>query len=135
MGIDKAAEGARPSKKHWLGYNSRRKTLDVLTINLGCLKGSLHKNSKRTTIMKQQIISTYKILQINVEQSKAAHDLLEAAAAKEGITIILISEPDVNITKQNDKWKTDIKIDTAIKIRDNIACVRQGRGKGFVYVE
>ncbi|KAL3283264.1 hypothetical protein HHI36_006412, partial [Cryptolaemus montrouzieri] len=69
-------------------------------------------------------------------RTKAAHDLLEDTAAKEVVTIILISEPNVNITKQNDEWKTDIKIDSAIKMRDNkISCVRQGRGEGFVYVE
>ncbi|KAL3288863.1 hypothetical protein HHI36_003310 [Cryptolaemus montrouzieri] len=93
-------------------------------------------NSKTTTTIKQQIITTDKTLQLNVGRSKAAHDLLEATATKDGKTITLLSKSNVNITKQNDKWKTDIKIDVAIKIRDNnIACVRQGRGKGFVYVE
>ncbi|KAL3277123.1 hypothetical protein HHI36_012479 [Cryptolaemus montrouzieri] len=154
---DAHKDGHRPGSGRCQTFKEALGRAKQLKENFGCAhnqfgekeqekhKGTDQKNKKLMEGRRDQeepgsqgslIISNYKILHINVGRSKAAHDLLDATAAKEGKTIILISEPNVNITKQNDNWKTDIKIDAVIKIRDNnIACVRQGRDNGCVYVE
>lgn len=57
-----------------------------------------------------------KILQVNLGRSKRAHDMAFLTANEEGIDVIVASEPNKNIIKNN--WITDTKGDVAILLRN-----------------
>ena len=76
-----------------------------------------------------------KILQINTNRSRAAHDMALATANSIKAGLILLSEPNRNAIRHRKDWIFDVELDTAIKILDrNIAIIGQGYGHGYTYV-
>lgn len=74
-----------------------------------------------------------KFLQINVGRSRSAHDIMEVFAKEEGISIVLVSEPNENMARRQEKYMTDSKCDAAILILDqNIGIQKTVTGNGFV---
>lgn len=60
----------------------------------------------------------FKILQVNLGRARAAHDLMWATAVKEGIDVVVISEPNKRICAQRG-WITDMNGDMAVAIMNN----------------
>lgn len=76
-----------------------------------------------------------KILQINVNRSRPAHDIALATANEIGACVILISEPNRNVLHNRKDWVFDDNLDTAIKITDrNVLIKKWGKGLGFSFV-
>ena len=71
-----------------------------------------------------------RILQINLNRSRAAHELALSTAIELGIDILLVSEPNKNKSKSG--WDLDQKSDAAIK-RFNERARENGSEDGFVW--
>ncbi|XP_046624763.1 uncharacterized protein LOC124307287 [Neodiprion virginianus] len=72
-------------------------------------------------------------LQVNLNRSRAAQDLLTQTAAAQGTGILIVSEPS-SAGKQGN-WMVDRKGDTAILATNNLpgTLTLEGRGEGFVW--
>ena len=76
-----------------------------------------------------------KVLQINTNRSRPAHDMALATAKEMGAKILVVSEPNRSAIRNRKDWIYDSEIDVALTILDsNIAVKRQGSGQGFSYV-
>lgn len=78
-----------------------------------------------------------KILQINLNRSKEAHDMLTDIASRKRIDICLMSEPNKRTTQHNDKYHADIRTDTAIWWTGNNRTHtprETGHGDGFTWI-
>lgn len=76
-----------------------------------------------------------KVLQINTNRSRPAHDIAVATATELEAGIVIISEPNLAVLRDKKDWVTDDNIDTAIKSFDRKMLVRrEGRGHGFSYI-
>lgn len=73
-----------------------------------------------------------KIMQLNVNRCRAAHDMLYTDTMREGIDVILGQEPNKKLC---DKYLCDLDCDTFIYTSDKINVVKRHIGKGFVSVE
>ncbi|XP_046481057.1 uncharacterized protein [Neodiprion pinetum] len=73
------------------------------------------------------------ILQVNLNRSRAAQDLLTQTAAAHGAGILIVSEPS-SAGKQG-SWLVDRKGDAAIAATNNLpgTLTLEGRGEGFVW--
>ncbi|XP_046424448.1 uncharacterized protein LOC124181695 [Neodiprion fabricii] len=73
------------------------------------------------------------ILQVNLNRSRAAQDLLTQTAAAHGAGILIVSEPSGAGTQGN--WMVDRRGDAAILATNNIpgTLTLEGRGEGFVW--
>lgn len=70
-----------------------------------------------------------KLLQVNTNRSRPAHDLALATANDIGADIILVSEPNVKAVQGRKDWVYDRQLDAAIKVL-NPSTVVSGRGQG-----
>lgn len=76
-----------------------------------------------------------KILQINTNRSKSAHDLALTTAMKMGAGMLVLCEPNKRSIDGRNDWIYDEELDTAIKVMDKDIPIRaQGKGNGFSYV-
>lgn len=76
-----------------------------------------------------------KVLQINLNRCRGAHDLLEVSTIQKEVDICLLSEPNKAIADKR-KWHADERTDAAISIINKKLCVvNGGKGKGFVWLE
>ena len=79
-----------------------------------------------------------RIIQINLNRTKVAHDLLEVTAAQWKADICLVSEPNLAKAKEAG-WALDIRQDAAIWVvnpgKQEAKVRRRGKGKGFVWAE
>lgn len=76
-----------------------------------------------------------KILQINTNRSRPAHDIAVATANELKAGVIIMSEPNLKAVQNRNDWVTDDNLDTAIRISDrNLLITNQGKGHGFSYV-
>lgn len=76
-----------------------------------------------------------KIIQANVNRSRAALDVLYAEARREGKDIIVVSEPN-RTAMNNPGWISDPRLDSAIRVMPNgPAVIKHGAGQGYVWVE
>jgi len=71
------------------------------------------------------------ILQINLNRSRAAHDLLENSVAEQKIDVVLVSEPNCRLAQL---WITDDLKDVGIRIGKTDGVVEEARGKGNGFV-
>nr|CAH7736980.1 unnamed protein product [Callosobruchus chinensis] len=80
-------------------------------------------------------INEVKLLQINVDRGREAHDLLCAKAADLRADVILVAEPNkTKVTSQG--WNTDARKDTAICIMSQeINVLATGMGSGYCWIE
>lgn len=75
-----------------------------------------------------------KILQINVDRKRVAHDVLAQTASHLGADLILVAEPNKTISRGT-KWFTDKDQDVGIiKGNPGVRITKWGSGKGFVWV-
>lgn len=75
-----------------------------------------------------------KILQVNLNRCRAAHDLLDATVTTKHIDICVVSEPNHAIIKRGG-WVSEEEEGAAIKIVNrNIGIQAQGGGKGFTWI-
>lgn len=75
-----------------------------------------------------------KILQLNANRSRAAHDVLFATAQQRGVDALLVSEPN-NAILRRPGWRCDLNGDAAIYLLTPRAVHSSGAGAGFVWVE
>ncbi|XP_033222788.1 uncharacterized protein LOC117176644 [Belonocnema kinseyi] len=76
-----------------------------------------------------------RVLQINTNRSKSAHDLALSTAMNMRAGILVLSEPNKRSIEGRNDWVFDESVDTAIKVLDkSIAIKEQGKGTGFFYV-
>lgn len=76
-----------------------------------------------------------RILQINTNRSRQAHDIALATAMKLNVDIIIMSEPNVAAAHDGMNWVCDEEYTSVIKIlTKNIRVGKQGHGKGFSYI-
>lgn len=74
-------------------------------------------------------------LQVNAGRSKAAHDLVYSTAKKIEIDLVIISEPNINISK-NKGYIMDLNNDVAVYITNkNMGITGHEIGEGFVKIE
>lgn len=76
-------------------------------------------------------MNNIRILQINLNRSRAAHDLALETAQELKADIILLSEPNLRAIKNRKDWICDKEQNTAIKILSNIPLKNQSSGPGF----
>lgn len=76
-----------------------------------------------------------KVLQINTNRSREAHDMAIHTAREPNATFLLLSEPNRAAVKGRKDWIYDESINSAIKIMDNtVTTIKQGCSKNFSYV-
>lgn len=76
-----------------------------------------------------------RILQINVNKSKQAHDMALATARNLNVDVLILSEPNVITLRNRRDWIYDERFKSAVKILNNqIKIDSQGRGRGYSYV-
>lgn len=83
--------------------------------------------------------SYVKILQINLNRSRTAHDLLEETARYLQVDLCVLSEPNVSITRRKKLtgWTVDNKVDAALWWTDHnttLSTTDQGQGDGYAWV-
>lgn len=77
-----------------------------------------------------------RILQINTNRSRQAHDMALSTAINLKVDVLIVSEPNVAAVRARMDWICDENYNSAIKILSNKIGVRnQGHGNGFSYVE
>lgn len=77
---------------------------------------------------------TLKVMQLNVNRSRAAHDLLYASAIQAQVDLLLVSEPNRRKVL-DEKWKVNEESSCAIAILSSIPVTRSGTGQGYVWVD
>lgn len=76
-----------------------------------------------------------KILQINTNRSRQAHDMALATTINQNVDILIVTEPNVKAVRDKMDWICDEDYATSIKIlTNNIAVRNQGYGKGLSYI-
>lgn len=84
---------------------------------------------------KDQKMKKMKILQLNVNRSKASQSLLGVMANEAEADILAVSEPNRNMVKGG-SWKCDLEEDCAIQLLNTKRAILQsGTGPGFVWLE
>lgn len=79
--------------------------------------------------------SGVKILQTNLNRSRAAHDMAHLIAEREGIDIILVGEPNRTLMK-NPRWTTDKNIDVAVYFRNkDVEVIGLDKREGFIRIQ
>ena len=77
-----------------------------------------------------------KFLQINIGRSVAAHDLMMAVAKREGMDVLILSEPNLRKVRTDTRWYTDTRGDAAILIHNkNLNVSQVTREEGMVGVQ
>lgn len=77
-----------------------------------------------------------KILQINSNRSRPAHDMALEAATRIEAGILIISEPNRNAIRSRKDWVYGEDLNTAIKIMPpGVTVRRQGQGPGYTYID
>lgn len=79
--------------------------------------------------------NTIKILQLNTNRSRPAHDLSLATALDIKADILLISEPNRRAIRERKDWVFDREVDAAIKCISNIPIISRGYGTGFAFIK
>ena len=74
-----------------------------------------------------------RILQINLNRCRAAHDLMLHTAKHFGVEIVLITEP--NKKKMDSQWVTDQRIDAGIKLLTRGTPLRKESANGFAWCD
>lgn len=75
-----------------------------------------------------------KLLQINVDRRRTAHDLMFQTAAKEEMDIVVVSDPNKAMTSRKGCY-TDESKDACIYVRNtNLKISAWGRGRGHVWI-
>lgn len=80
--------------------------------NPKCIANLKPKNLTPDAVGKCQL----KIIKINTNISRPAHDMALAIAKELGADVLLFSEPNRNTIRHGKDWYYDVAIDTAIKI-------------------
>lgn len=76
-----------------------------------------------------------KILQINLNRSRSAHDLALVTAKELNTDILIISEPNRKAINEKRGWISDDETDAAIKVLNaELIIEEQGKGLGFSYI-
>lgn len=76
-----------------------------------------------------------KIIQVNLNRSRNAHDLLDATAYAAKADLLLVSEPNRGVAARGD-WLSDVARDAAIRvISKETKVVRSGSGQGYAWAE
>ena len=89
----------------------------------------------KTKVNYYQLNPIMKILQINADRSRGAHDIAFATVAELKIDIIVASEPNRAIIK-NIKWLTDERGDVAIYCTNNSIKVHKAiKQAGFTVLD
>jgi hypothetical protein len=79
-----------------------------------------------------------KVLQVNLNRCRAAHDVLEQTVQERGIGLCLLSEPNEQITRRKRTWVKDDDCDTAIwwtGLDRETAIRNRGAGEGFSWLD
>lgn len=79
-------------------------------------------------------MTSLKFLQINLNRSRAAHDLTLQTAQDMKADIILLSEPNRRAIKDRKDWIYDNEQNAAIKVLSTIPVKTRGSGPGFAFV-
>lgn len=80
-------------------------------------------------------LSPTRIIQVNLNRCRAAHDLLMATAKEMEVDILAVTEPN-NKELDNHGWLYDIDKDAAIKVTNSkIPCCGNGAGKSYTWIE
>ena len=75
-----------------------------------------------------------KVLQVNLNRCRVAHDLLEVTVAEWKIDICIISEPNRDLAAK-ENWLVDENVDVAIWLSNTAVTLKeQGKGKGLVWI-
>lgn len=76
------------------------------------------------------------VIQLNRNQSIAAHDMLEQTATEAEIDLLMISEPNERLVDGNKSWYMNISMVAAIRIlnRNRIKVRKHGESEGFVWI-
>lgn len=81
----------------------------------------------------------FKVLQVNLNRSREAHDLMEHTVAEEQTSLCLVTEPNRAVVGNSTRWRRDTAVDAAILCATQgsgpALARRQGAGEGFVWVE
>lgn len=75
-----------------------------------------------------------KLMQLNVNRSRGAHDLLYASAIQAQVDVLIVSEPNRRVAS-GEMWRTDEDSDCAIVILSGEAVLNSGCGHGYVWVD
>lgn len=75
-----------------------------------------------------------KLLQLNTNRSRAAHDVLDATAQQRRVDLLVVSEPN-NTIRRRPGWRCDLNGDAGILLLTQRAVYASGAGAGFVWVE
>lgn len=73
-----------------------------------------------------------KVLQFNTDRVRAAHDIAFAKAQNEGIDLILLQEPNRNLTANPSWMRDDHCVVAAYCLNKNVGLLSHQRGKGFL---
>lgn len=80
-------------------------------------------------------LQNIKILQANLNRSRAAHDIAHMAALREGVDIIVASEPNQGLCKKYG-WLTDQNVDVAVYLYNkNIEVDKIKKKNGYLQVK
>lgn len=76
-----------------------------------------------------------KFLQVNLNRSPRAHDLMEKTCEEEKIDILLVSEPNKGKVSKERGWYTDSNCDAVIGVRGrSISGSESGSGLGYTWI-
>src|SRR5438045_3678178 len=79
--------------------------------------------------------SSLKCLQINLNRSRAAHDLLESSIVDRGVDVVLASEPNARRVSGSSaaEWIVDERGDAGMWTRRGLMEEARGSNDGFVW--
>ncbi|KAH0811666.1 hypothetical protein GEV33_011125 [Tenebrio molitor] len=93
------------------------------------------RGSKQVKTERKKNTVTLTMLQVNLNRSRAAHELLKQTATEMNFDILLVAEPNVKLTEK-EHWQTSRAQDAAIKvINKNVKVTNAGGGNGFAWIE
>lgn len=79
--------------------------------------------------------SKIRILQINTNRSKQAHDMALATARELSVDVLIVSEPNKSAMRGRKDWIFDDRLNSALKVLNtDIKIKGQGQGCGYSYV-
>jgi hypothetical protein len=74
-------------------------------------------------------------MQVNLNRSRAAHELFKQTATEMNVDILLVAEPNINLIEK-EQWQTSRAQDAAIKVTNkNVKVTNAGGGTGFAWIE
>lgn len=103
-------------------------------------KRSVYCAIKKVTKLIAESVRTFeppkmRILQININRSKQAHDMALATAQNLSADVVMVSEPNISAIRHRKDWVYDEGYKSAIKILNVQVKIRsQGQGKGYSYI-